>query len=310
VVVALIAVPSCSALPRADTVQHLTRPSVTAETASAIVKQYNEIRATADARRSDELIAGVQTGDLLRQTEASYKIGRALEQRTARPAPFVLSSVGAPEYGGYPMRFVASGNDRLGVWERRSAGNVWRSTVELAPDTGQKAPDVTGAQDLAATDPGGAVASPAVAASELASYLTTGATSPHARLFSVHPAVSKLLKQLADSHAWAAQQTRETIEVTDTFTVNAPPAAFRTSSGEVLAFFTLTEAHLMRTTDGSGSMWAAGFGVEAFAPVNQVYPNALTSSTLHQVAIAIPTSKGAKIRVLALKSQLVDAGGY
>jgi hypothetical protein len=283
---------------------------VTDGTAAAVVKHYNEVRATADTRRSDDLIAGVQAGDLLRKTEASYKVGRALKRPAAAPSAFVLGSVGAPEYGDYPMRFVASGDNRLAVWERASAGDAWRATVELAPHAGTKVPDLDGARVVAATDSGGAVESPAVAATKLAKYLTTGATSPYAPSFLVNTDVSTLLKQVAGSHAWSAQQTRGTIVVTDTFTVDGPPAAFRTSSGEVLAFLTLTEAHLMRTPDGSGSVWAPGFGIEAFTPVRQIYPYALTSSTLHQVALAIPAAKGAKIRVLAFDSQLVDAGGY
>jgi hypothetical protein len=252
----------------------------------------------------------VQAGDLLRQTEAAYKISRVLKKPVAPTSGVAAGSLGAPEYGSYPMRFVASGNNRVGVWERPSAGSSWRSTFGVTPSTGAKLPDLAGVRVVAQTEAAGLAESPSVAATKFADFMTVGATSPHAGLFSVVPEVSKLQKQLAGSHAWAAAQRAEILSMTDTFTVTGSPAAFRASSGEVLAFFTLTEAHLMRTPGTFESYWAEGEGLEAFSPPGQGYWNALTSTTLHQVLIVIPTTKGAKVRVLAFKSQLVDAGGY
>ena len=120
--IVVLALAGCSTLPRPDTVDNLTRPAITDQAAMAVVRHYNQIGSAADRRLSAEQIAGVQTGDLLRQTEAAYKVGRLLKKPVERPSTFTPGSVGAPEYGDYPMRFVAFGNNRLGVWERRSAG--------------------------------------------------------------------------------------------------------------------------------------------------------------------------------------------
>jgi len=76
----------------------------------------------------------------------------------------------------------------------------------------------------------------------------------------------------------------------------------------VLAFFTLTDANLMRPR--YGAMWPVGQNTAAFSTPNQLYRNALTTTLLYQVALAIPAKKDAKIQALGFTSQLVDSGGY
>ncbi|WP_432894212.1 hypothetical protein ACQPYH_21980 [Kribbella sp. CA-245084] len=299
---ALFALAGCAALPRPDTVDALTRPAISAEAAAAVVRHYNSVSANANARRSDELMAGVQTGDLLRQTEAAYKISRLLKKPVTATPAFTAGSVGAPEYGSYPMHFVALGNHRLGVWERPSAGEAWRLMYALSVAV----PEPTGLHDIAPTDGAGLVESPSVAAAKFAELLTVGAKSPYARLFTAAPKVAKFQKNLAASHAMAGHD--HILAVTDTFSLNAPPTAFRTSSGEVLAFFTLTNAKEMRPQ--FGAMWPVGQDTAAFSTPNHLYRTALTTTTLHQFAIAIPAAKGGKIRVLGFTTQLVDSGGY
>jgi hypothetical protein len=217
-----------------------------------------------------------------------------------------VGSVGAPEYSGYPMRFVASGNKQLSVWERPSAGAGWRLTFIVPPSAAVKVPDIGGVREVEPTAAAGLVESPSVAATKFAGLLTVGVKSPYARLFAPTPEVSKLQKDLVADHATAG--TQFILAVTDSFTVNAPPTAFRTSSGEVLAFFTLTDANVMRPR--FGAMWPVGQNTAAFSAPNHLYRTALTTSQLHQVAIAIPAEKGAKIRILGFTTQLVDSGGY
>lgn len=294
----------CAAIPQPDTVQSLTRPAI--ESAQTVVKHYNAIATNADRRLSEELITSVQTGDLLRQTTAAYKIGRLLKKPVERASTVTVSSVGAPEYGGYPMRFVASSNKQLSVWERSSAGAGWRLTFMVPPGLAAKVPDIGGVREIAPAAATGLVESPSVAATKFANLLTVGAKSPNARLFAPTPEVSQLQKNLAADHATAG--TQYMLAITDTFTVNAPPTVFRTSSGEVLAFFTLTDANVMRPR--FGAMWPVGQNTAAFSPPNHLYRNALTTSRLHQVAIAIPAEKGSKIRILGFTTQLVDSGGY
>jgi hypothetical protein len=305
--VAVLAASGCTSLPHADTVGALTRPAVTPDGAAAVVKRYNEIAASATSRRSDEAIASVQAGDLLRQTEAAYKISRFQKKPLARPAPFVPQSVAAPEYGSYPMHFVASGNHRIGLWERPSAGAPWRLTVTVPSTT--TLPDLAGLREVPPTTASGLVESPSVAAAKFAELLGVGAKSPYTSLFTVTPDVVKVQKEVAAGQAELARDHGAgLISFTKTFTVNNQPAAFRTSSGDVLAFFTLTDAELMRVKYGGS--WEAGFEANAFAIPNHVYDNALTSSTLHQVLVVVPRAKGGKISVVGFTSQLVDAGGY
>jgi hypothetical protein len=155
-----------------------------------------------------------------------------------------------------------------------------------------KVPDVVGVREVVPTAAAGLLESPSVAAAKFADLLTVGAKSPYAGLFAVTPEVSKLQNDLADSHAIAG--SHEILSVTDTFTVNAPPAAFRTASGDVLAFFTLTDANLMRPQ--YGAMWPVGQNTAAFSTPNQLYRNALTTTLLYQVALAIPAKKERRSR--------------
>lgn len=306
--ITIAALTGCAAIPQPDTVQSLARPAISPETAQTVVKHYNGIATTADRRLSEELITSVQAGDLLRQTTSAYKIGRLLKKPVERASTVTAGSVGAPEYSGYPMRFVASGNKRLSVWERPSAGSSWRMTFDVPPSAGAKVPAVGGVREIAPTAADGLVKSPSAGAAKVAELLTLGAKSQSAGLFTPAPEFSKLLKNLADDQAWVAKQGGQILSITDTFTVNAPPTAFRTASGEVLAFFTLTDANVMRPR--FGAMWPVGQDTAAFSPPNHLYRNALTTTRLHQVAIAIPSEKGAKIRILGITTQLVDSGGY
>ncbi|WP_350276050.1 hypothetical protein [Kribbella sp. HUAS MG21] len=305
-VITVLALPACSALPRTDTVDSLTRQSVTPQGATAVVAHYNAVAAGADRRLAADPIAGVQTGDLLRQTQAAYKIGRLLKKPFERASTFTVDSVGAPEYGGYPMRFVASGNQRVGVWERASAGAAWRLSYSVPPSAGASLPELTGVREVAPSSALELAESPAGAAAKLAELLTVGTKSANARLFAPTPELTKLLKNLADSHA--VDPSGLILAVTDTFTVNSAPVAFRTTNGEVLAFATLTDENVMRPR--FGAMWPVGQNTAAFSTPNHLYRNALTTTSVHQFALAIPMRKDARIRVLGFTTQLVDAGGY
>lgn len=61
------------------------------------------------------------------------------------------------------MRFVAFGNNQLGVWERPSAGAGWRLNFTVPSSAAVKVPDVVGVLGVVPTAAAGLVESPSVA---------------------------------------------------------------------------------------------------------------------------------------------------
>ncbi|MGZ0145545.1 hypothetical protein ACXJJ3_00635 [Kribbella sp. WER1] len=308
----------CSAIPPADTVTSLTRPAIGDDTAAAVLKQYNEVSSKAIKARDDRLVATIEGGNLLRQSQSRNKISRVLDkpgQSRFVPVTYTKPVVGAPQYGGYPMRFVAasavSGTtsySALAVWERQSAGAPWLMTHSVWPLRGVKVPAVAGVRAIDPTHATGLATAPTAAATALAQYLTAGATSPKARSFEVTPPITAELKNNAASQAELAKTPKVWRGQTFTYTLTGTPAAFLTTTGEALVFLTLTSEDVSLTNFHIGAWWNSGEAI-AFSPRTSTYESALTATTQHEVVLAIPPKAG-KIRVVAYESQLVDAGGY
>jgi hypothetical protein len=313
-------VSGCSAIPEPNTVETLTRPAVTGETAAAVIKHYNEVNNAANRRRDDKLLATVEGGNLLRQSQADYAISRTIDKAGKKlHAPFTCTKpvIGAPSFGSYPMRFVSSAtisgnrtNTHLGVWERKTAGSPWLLTFAAGPKTTAKLPDIADLRVATKTDDAKLVAAPQAAATALAEYLTVGAKSPRAASFTPNADVTKRLAGVAKWHAMAAKNPQVYRKLTDQFSITTPPAAFVTKSGAALVFATVTDEWTLMLGAGYTFNWAAGDDSTAFSPATAKYESALTKTELHDVALLIPPKRGGKIQILSFESQLVDAGGY
>ncbi|WP_410791945.1 hypothetical protein [Kribbella sp. C-35] len=309
---------ACSAIPQADTVESLTRPAITTESAQSVVKHYNDVNNAANRRRDDMLIATVEGGNLLRQSRAAFTIERAVDKANKNFKPFFLtdSVVGAPAYGTYPMRFVtksaaSNSNDyvQVGVWERRSAGEPWMHTFTQWVPTATKLPDLNGLREIGPTDASRWSAAPGTVANQLASYLTIGAKSPDATTFAPSKPISDILAQVADAKSMAVQQPKQYRKVSNTFTVTGQPVSFATPSGEALVLLTLNDEYRVDIGSGYQVSWTSP-ELSAFSPATKYYENALTNVSLHDVVLVIPPKGSGKVRILAVGSQLVDAGGY
>jgi hypothetical protein len=317
VVLPLVLVTGCSAIPATDTVDKLTRPAITADSATAVIKHYNDVNNAANKTRNDKLIATIESGPLLRASQAGYTIGRTTDKAGKKvDAPFTYTApkIGAPSYGGYPMSFVTSSglsgskdHTHLGMWERESAGSPWIQTISAAPKTTTKLPDLTGLRVATAADAAKLVAAPQAAATALAQYLTAGAKAPQAAQFAPSPEVNAVLADVAKSKQPDSNNAKAIRKVSATVTVPNPPATFIAASGEALVFTTLTNAYLMEANAGYTFSWGSSVQA-AFSAAG--YPNGLSSTTQYQVALAVPAKGAGKIRVLGLDSQLVAAGGY
>jgi hypothetical protein len=314
----LALVSGCAAIPQPNTVATLTRPAIANDAAVAVIKHYNEVNNAANRRRDAKMLATVEGGNLIRQSEAGFTISRALDKtgkNLNKPFTYDNPVIGAPSFGSYPMRFLSSaeisGNKdykHLGVWERKTAGSPWLLTFAAGPKATDKLPDLTDVRTATKADDKRLVAAPQAAATALAEYLTTGAKSPRAASFTPSKDVSEVLAYVAEAKADVARQPRYFRSVTQVFTAQ-PPAAFVTKSGAALVFATLTDEYVLTAQPNAWVNWSTG-SVLAFSPPTVKYDNAATKTTLHDVALVIPPKGGGKIQILSLESQLIAAGGY
>ena len=317
VVVALVS--SCSAIPERDTVASLTRPAISNETAAAVVKHYNEVNNAANHRRDDKLIATIEGGTVVRESQAGYAISRTLDKAgkdLVKPFAYTKPVVGAPEYGTYPMHFVVSAGISdtkdyryLGVWERATAGSPWMLTFAAAPPAAVKVPDITGLRTVTNAGAKRLAAAPQAAAAALAEYLTAGAKSPRAASFAPNASVTKVLASAADWRSTAAKQPKIYQNVTEDFSIDTPPTAFVTKSGAALVFATVTEDFKLENGAGYSFNWSSGDPL-GFSPASVKYQGGLTRTTLHDAVLLVPAKGAGKITVLSFESQLIDAGGY
>jgi hypothetical protein len=312
-------VSGCAAVPEPNTVETLTRPAVSNEAAAAVIKHYNEVNNAANRKRDDKLIATVEGGSLLRQSQAGYTISRVLDKagkKLAKPYTYNEPVIGAPSFGSYPMRFLSSaeisGNKEykhLGVWERETAGSPWLLTFSAGPKSAVKLPDLADVRLATKSDDAKLVAAPQAAATALAEYLTAGAKSPRAASFAPSTEVTAFLSSIAAEKAEALDEPRYFRTATVTLGVSEPPTTFVTKSGTALVFVNLTKDYLATAQPNSWLRWVSG-PVVAFSPSTLRHDNALTKKSLVDVALLVPPKGSGKIQLVSLESQLVDAGGY
>jgi hypothetical protein len=317
VVVALVS--SCSAIPQRDTVASLTRPAISNESAAAVVKHYNEVNNTANRRRDDKLIATIEGGTVVRESQAGYTISRVLDKSgkdLVKPFTYTKPVVGAPEYGTYPMHFVVSAGlsdtkdyRYLGVWERTTAGSPWMLTFAADPPAAAKVPDITGLRTVTNAGAKRLAAAPQAAATALAEYLTAGTKSPRAASFAPNASVTKVLASVAGWRATAAKQPKIYQNVTEDFSIETPPTAFVTKSGAALVFATVTEDFKLENGAGLSFNWSSGDPI-GFSPATVKYQGGLTRTTLHDAVLLVPAKGAGKITILSFESQIIDAGGY
>lgn len=79
-----------------------------------------------------------------------------------------------------------------------------------------------------------------------------------------------------------------------------------TASVTALVFLSLAREHTLKDYN----FWWPKLPMTAFSPATVKYRSALTSTTLHDAVLLIPPEGKGKMQVVALESQLIDAGGY
>ena len=306
----------CSAIPQPDTVQALTRPAISDAAAAAVIKHYNEVNSKANSTLDGQLIATVEGGNLLRQSQAWFEIARASKAKPAGAYAYTSPVIGSPQYGSYPMRFVSSAGfsgdkeyRHLGVWERTTAGSPWLLTFATALKATAKIPDLTGLRVATRADDAKLAVAPQAAATSLATYLTDGSTSPRASAFQPNADITTTFADIAKDKAEQAKDRGSVLSIRNTFTAPPDSAAFVTKSGAAVVFVSLT--HEYRLQVGSNwEFWWDDFPERVYSPPTVKYQTALTSTTIRDAVLLVPPKGKGKIQVVSFTSQLVDAGGY
>ncbi|MEV6271846.1 hypothetical protein AB0L64_32085 [Kribbella sp. NPDC051936] len=309
-------VTGCSAVPPVDTVKELTRPAISDTAAAAVIRHYNDVSSKANSTMNDELLAAVEGGDRLRQSQAWGEIARAVKAKPAGVHSYTNPVIGSPLFGGYPMRFVSSAGlsgekdyRHLGVWERATAGSTWKLTFAAALRTTTKLPDLVGLRVATAADDTKLASATQAVAPSLATYLTDGPKSPRATAFQANADIAALFADIADDKAEQAKDPGSVLSLTNTFTAPAESPAFVTKSGTAVVFVSLT--HKYRLQVGyRWQFWWDSFPESVYSPPTVKYETALTSTTIHEAVLLVPPKGKGKIQVLTFASQLVEAGGY
>ncbi|TDC33396.1 hypothetical protein [Kribbella albertanoniae] len=300
----------CSAVPQPDTVTTLTRPAISNEAALAVVKRYNEVSTAAGRARNSVQIGQVESGDLLRQTRAGYIIGREFKLAIPKPLTYDKPTFAVPEYGGYPMRFVATAGPNVGLWQRETAGSPWLQTYGTTLVKSAKLPDLKGLRPATAADAKNLKVAPQAAVEALTKYLTAEGKSPHGASFAVLPQFAEGFKTLArwrqEYHKGAAGSVRS---LGRSYSLASPPTAFVTSTGEAVVLATINNQYDLVVGPNRYFYWDGG-AETAFSPKEAHYESTLTSTRLHDVVLVVPRKGNDKIKILAFGSQLVSAGGY
>ncbi len=300
----------CSVVPARDTVTTITRPAITNEAGAAVVKRYNEVSTAAGRARNEVQIGQVEGGELVKQTRAAYAIGRSLKRPIAKPAAAAKPTFAAPEYGGYPMRFVSTAGSTVGLWQRESAGSPWLQTLNTTLLKSAKLPDLTGLRPATAADGKALKLAPEAAVAALSQYLTAEGKSPSGASFAVIPEFAADFKQLAGWRAYWKKQPGAVGSLGRAYSQAAPPAAFMTKNGEAVVLATINEKYELVVGRANYSFYWGEGEETTFSLPSTKYSSGLTSTRLNDVVLVIPRKGKDKIRILSYASQLVDAGGY
>ncbi|QNE19620.1 hypothetical protein F1D05_18995 [Kribbella qitaiheensis] len=313
----LLVATGCVAVPVKNTSATTTsRPAVTVADGQAVVARYNDLNNKANQARDPKLSEAIEGDPTLAMTRAGYQIGRKTDpagKNKTKPFSYLKPKIGAPQFSSYPMRFVVDSgvsdepdSRQLGVWQRQSAGTPWLLTHSVYPSTTMKLPPMEGLRVPAKADMDKLSSLPQSAAGNLAIYLTGGARSPKAALFTPSPGMLNLLNQRVKDRTADIKQDY-IANATDTFRPSGDLVIFITSAGEGLVFLSLTEQYLQLIEPGSNAYWTSG-EVTAFSSFVK-YTQTLHRDYLHQVAVVIPLKGHGRMRVLSIDGQLVGAGG-
>jgi hypothetical protein len=247
---------SCVALPQTKTGGSAEWSPASRDAMVSFLEHYDKVHNEASTSRDRALMATIESGPLLRASQAQLRIADRLAADDApTPAPVHRSDIHTylPKFDGYPVWFVAVSkeHDRLAadLVVRTSAKATWRKTQSLVLDPGVTLPEIATRDGFAVAIPtdqrDGLVRSPAEAARAYAGLLQNGRHAPHAKAFVPHAdtelAHQAQEKNKAQTNAFTYRQTFEVTSV----------RALAAKDGSAFVLFSLTEAENLAMRNAS-----------------------------------------------------------
>jgi hypothetical protein len=152
VALTLAAASACVQLPEKKTGAAPPWTPTSVESSVKFFGHYDTVHLEASEQRDAGLVATVESGPLLRVSEATYKIKRRVDpQRKDTTAPFTRTnpSIALPRFVKYPVWLLgtsamSNGNGRqvVDLVTRSTAGAEWRNTISVMLDPNQTVPEL------------------------------------------------------------------------------------------------------------------------------------------------------------------------
>ncbi|HEY8455478.1 MAG TPA: hypothetical protein VIL34_07790 [Actinopolymorphaceae bacterium] len=249
----------CVTLPETKTGQASAWTPASKKNTTRFFANYDAINKKATARRDIELMESIQSGPLLRTTQAAFRIAERLDPEGNDPAPVPVHRdirTYVPHFRDYPIWYVAvsrlegdgatdDGGTAVDLVMRPNAAVPWRKAQTVVLDERAVIPELAEKNGHAVVVEGddgeGLALSPAQVAGWYAAMLEAGPSSPHARAFAPHPDTRR-------SHEASAQNKQES-GYEQSFEV-VSVRALATADGGALVLFTLEESEQLSLRNG------------------------------------------------------------
>ena len=274
---------------------------------TTFLQHYDSISNEATQGRDANLIASVQSGPLLRASQADYRIAKRLDPQDRNPGPAVThrkARTYLPAFKGYPVWFVAvsdlvpAGDTSVDLVLRSSAGSVWKKAQSVVLDEGAELPKLAkrdGSPVAVAGETVGLARQPAEAAAAYAALLERGRDAPQAAAFAPHPDTERAHRasqaNRGQSNAFSYEQKFDVTSV----------RALATAEGGALVLFTMTETEALSMRNTS-LQFAEDDAVAAYTGVAKGEAF-LRTAWVWQVVAAVPPKNPSDNRVRLLGTQ-------
>lgn len=314
VCLALAATTGCVALPETKTGRTPDWTPVSQKAALTFMKRYDAVHNKASKGRDASLISSVESGPLLRASQAEFRIAKRLDPQDKKPAEPVTHAdprVSLPTFDGYPVWFVAvstvaeEGRTSLDLVMRPSAGSLWKKAQTVTLDEGVQLPALADRDGSAvAVTPGpadGLVRPPDKTAAAYANLLAGGRRSPAAKAFAPHPDTERSHRATEQNKSQSSAFTYEQeFEVTSV-------RSLATADGGALVLFTMAESEGLAMRNAS-LKFEKDDAVAAYTGLAEG-KTFLRTSWVWQVAALVP-AKGqgnGQVRIIGTDRSLASA---
>jgi hypothetical protein len=312
-VLTLVAAAACVSTPQPKTGRSPAWSPARPGALAAFLEHYDAVRNDANQGRDGQLVSSVESGPLLRASQADFRIAKRLDPQDKNPGPDVTHGkpqTYLPAFKGYPVWFVAAsdivpdGGRAVDLVVRSSAGSLWKKAQSVALDEGAELPTIAvrdGSPVAVTGQSVGLARQPAEAATAYAALLERGRDAPQAAAFEAHPDTERAHRASQANRGQASSFSYDqTFEVTSV-------RALATEDGGALVLFTMAESEAL-TMRNTSLRFSEDDAVAAYTGVNRGEAF-LRTTWVWQVVAAVPPKnpENNKVRLLGTQRSLASA---